>query len=262
MVRAKKHLGQHFLRDLGIAQQIVEAITQHRHYEALLEIGAGTGVLTQFLLENPALQLSGVDVDRDSIRYLQQHFASLKGKIFEEDFLQMDLAGLFPEKMGIIGNFPYHISSQIFFKILEHRDQVMEVVCMLQKEVAQRIHIGSILNINLPDNAYDLVICREVFEHLTVLQIQKAVENLCRISSKYVYVTTRFHPEPKSLFDVTTEFNVDPTHITCMNKDMLRFWKSPIGHKLGLCYKGYLYEKERMAKRKFGLMLIILWKNK
>lgn len=90
------------------------------------------------------------------------------------------------------------------------------------KEVADRIVIGSVTDVKLPDNSYDLIICREVFEHLTVLQVQKAVENLCRISSKYVYVTTRFHPEPKSLFDVTTEFHVDPTHITCMNKDMLR----------------------------------------
>ncbi len=90
------------------------------------------------------------------------------------------------------------------------------------KEVAERIRIGSITEIDLPDNSYDLVICREVFEHMPVLLVQKAVENLGRISSRFVYVTTRFHPNPTSLFDVTTEFDVDPTHITCMNKDMLR----------------------------------------
>jgi cytidyltransferase-like protein len=99
------------------------------------------------------------------------------------------------------------------------------------KEVADRIKIGSIIDIALPSNAYDLVICREVFEHLTVLQVQKAVENLCRISSKYIYVTTRFHPEPQSLFDVTTEFHVDPTHINCMNKDMLRLMFNLQGFK-------------------------------
>jgi cytidyltransferase-like protein len=89
-------------------------------------------------------------------------------------------------------------------------------------EVAERISIGSIIEADLPGDSYDLVICREVFEHMPVLQVQKAVENLCRISSRYIYVTTRFHPKPTSLFDVTTEFDADPTHITCMNMDMLR----------------------------------------
>lgn len=89
-------------------------------------------------------------------------------------------------------------------------------------EVRERIHIGSITDIDLPGNSYELVICREVFEHLRVLDVQKAVENLCRITSKYIYLTTRFHPAPPTLFDVTTEFEVDPTHITLMNMDLLR----------------------------------------
>jgi cytidyltransferase-like protein len=89
-------------------------------------------------------------------------------------------------------------------------------------EVAERIHIGSITDVALPEDSYDLIICREVFEHMPVIKVQKAVENLCRTSSRFVYVTTRFHPAPTSLFDVTTEFDVDPTHINCMNKDMLR----------------------------------------
>jgi len=89
-------------------------------------------------------------------------------------------------------------------------------------EVADRIRIGSIIDVDIPNDSYDLVICREVFEHMPVLQVQKAVQNLCRISSRYIYVTTRFHPKPTSLFDVTTEFEADPTHITCMNMDMLR----------------------------------------
>lgn len=89
-------------------------------------------------------------------------------------------------------------------------------------EVRDNIHIGSITDIALPDNAYELVVCREVFEHLRVLDVQRAVENLCRITSKYIYLTTRFHPAPANLFDVTTEFEVDPTHITLMNMDMLR----------------------------------------
>ncbi len=88
--------------------------------------------------------------------------------------------------------------------------------------VRDRIHIGSLTDIDLPDGSYELVICREVFEHLTVLQVQQAVANLCRISSRFIYLTTRFHPAPQSFFDVTTEFAVDPTHITLMNKDTLR----------------------------------------
>ena len=89
-------------------------------------------------------------------------------------------------------------------------------------EVRDRIHIGSITDIDLPTNSYELVICREVFEHLKVLEVQKTVENLCRITSKFIYLTTRFHPAPPTLFDVTTEFDVDPTHITLMNMDLLR----------------------------------------
>jgi cytidyltransferase-like protein len=89
-------------------------------------------------------------------------------------------------------------------------------------EVRDRIMIGAVSDAVLPANAYDLVICREVFEHLTVLQVRQAVENICRISSNYVYVTTRFHPAPLSLLDVTTQLDVDPTHITLLNKNFLR----------------------------------------
>jgi SAM-dependent methyltransferase len=89
-------------------------------------------------------------------------------------------------------------------------------------EVRDRIIIGSAVDVALPDESYDLVICREVIEHLTVLEAQKAVQNICRITSRFAYVTTRFHPRPADLFDVTTEFDVDPTHITLMNMQMLR----------------------------------------
>ncbi len=89
-------------------------------------------------------------------------------------------------------------------------------------EVRERISIGSITDATYPDQSHDLVICREVLEHMSVLDIQKAVQNMCRISSRFVYVTTRFHPAPQTLFDVTTEFDVDPSHITLMNMEMLR----------------------------------------
>jgi glycerol-3-phosphate cytidylyltransferase-like family protein/SAM-dependent methyltransferase len=88
--------------------------------------------------------------------------------------------------------------------------------------VRDRIQIASVVDVDIPSNSYELVICREVLEHLTVLQVQKAVQNMCRISSRYTYVTTRFHPNPNALFDVTTEFDIDPTHITLMHIEMLR----------------------------------------
>ena len=139
-VRPKKHLGQHFLRDLDAAQQIVNLQSLHRGYHKVLEIGPGMGVLTQYLLQQPDYQTFVVEIDRESVSYLKEHFPVLEDRIFSEDFLRMNLATLFQnEPFGIIGNLPYNISSQIFFKVLEHKDLVMEIVCMLQKEVAQRI---------------------------------------------------------------------------------------------------------------------------
>jgi 16S rRNA (adenine1518-N6/adenine1519-N6)-dimethyltransferase len=138
-VRAKKHLGQHFLRDMDIAHRIVESLTMHKSYKTVLEIGPGMGVLTQFLLQNTNYQTHVVEIDRESVAYLKINYPMLEGRILEGDFLRYNLDGLFGEPFGIIGNFPYNISSQIFFKVLENRDQVLEIVCMLQKEVAQRI---------------------------------------------------------------------------------------------------------------------------
>lgn len=139
-VKAKKHLGQHFLKDLEAAQKIVDSQSLHRGYHKLLEIGPGMGVLTQYLLNRADCETYVVEIDRESVTYLKEHFPALENRIFSEDFLQMDLAKLFDnETFGIIGNLPYNISSQIFFKVLEYKDLVMEIVCMLQKEVAQRI---------------------------------------------------------------------------------------------------------------------------
>jgi 16S rRNA (adenine1518-N6/adenine1519-N6)-dimethyltransferase len=139
-VKAKKHLGQHFLKDLEAAQKIVDSQSLHRGYNKVLEIGPGMGVLTQYLLNRKDCETYVVEIDRESVTYLKEHFPALGERIFSEDFLQMDLAKLFEnETFGIIGNLPYNISSQIFFKVLEYKDLVMEIVCMLQKEVAQRI---------------------------------------------------------------------------------------------------------------------------
>ncbi len=137
-VRPKKHLGQHFLTDLGIAEKIAHAVTGHGEVKKLLEIGPGMGVLTNFLLEK-SWDLFLVEIDRDSVAFLKAKYPQLQDRIYEADFLKKDLASTINGAYAIIGNFPYNISSQIFFKVLEQKDQVTEVVCMLQKEVAQRI---------------------------------------------------------------------------------------------------------------------------
>jgi 16S rRNA (adenine1518-N6/adenine1519-N6)-dimethyltransferase len=139
MVRPKKFLGQHFLRDQNIAQKIVQALTAKDELHKVLEIGPGTGVLTQYLLNRKDVDLYVIEIDRESVAYLRKHYPLLEHKLLEGDFLDTDVRSLFSSPFSIIGNFPYNISSQIFFKILEHRDQVDEVVCMLQKEVADRI---------------------------------------------------------------------------------------------------------------------------
>ncbi|HEX7583799.1 MAG TPA: 16S rRNA (adenine(1518)-N(6)/adenine(1519)-N(6))-dimethyltransferase RsmA [Prolixibacteraceae bacterium] len=137
-VRAKKNLGQHFLKDLDVAQKIVESL-QANKLNKVLEIGPGMGVLTQYLLKNESFETTVVEIDRESVEYLNQHFPELKERIISDDFLKLNLNNYFDEPFAIIGNFPYNISSQIFFKVLEYRNQIPEVVGMLQKEVAERL---------------------------------------------------------------------------------------------------------------------------
>ena len=140
-VRAKKHLGQHFLTDLNIARKISSALTggSKEAPVATLEVGPGMGVLTQFLLERNDIDLYAAEIDKESVAYLNTHYPVLKPHLIEGDFLQMDLPRTFRHKVSIIGNFPYNISSQIFFKILENREMIPEVVGMVQKEVAVRL---------------------------------------------------------------------------------------------------------------------------
>ena len=137
-VRAKKNLGQHFLKDKDIARNIVESLRAD-NVSKVLEIGPGMGVLTQFLLQNKSYETSVVEIDRESVDYLNQHFPELKDRIISDDFLRLNLNNYFTESFAIIGNFPYNISSQIFFKVLEYHNQIPEVVGMLQKEVAERL---------------------------------------------------------------------------------------------------------------------------
>jgi 16S rRNA (adenine1518-N6/adenine1519-N6)-dimethyltransferase len=135
-VRAKKHLGQHFLKDKRIAAAIVDSL-EAADCDTVIEVGPGMGVLTRFLVERNFASLKVVEIDAESVDYLQNNVEGI-GQIITGDFLELDLK-LMGSRIAVIGNFPYNISSQIFFKILENRDMVTEVTCMVQKEVAERI---------------------------------------------------------------------------------------------------------------------------
>lgn len=137
-VKAKKSLGQHFLKDLGIARRIVESLTIEEATD-VIEVGPGTGVLTQYLIEDPKIRLTVAEIDRESVEYLKIHFPQLGERLLEGDFLRMDLTKQFDDKFLVIGNFPYNISSQIFFKVIDYKERVPMVVGMIQKEVAERL---------------------------------------------------------------------------------------------------------------------------
>ena len=137
-VRAKKHLGQHFLTDELIAQQIADSLTE-KGYKNVLEIGPGMGVLTKYLLKKN-ITTHVIEIDTESVEYLQTHYLNLADRIISKDFLKINLEDYFgKEQVAIIGNFPYNISTQIVFKTLENRHQIPEFAGMFQKEVAKRI---------------------------------------------------------------------------------------------------------------------------
>ena len=136
-VRAKKALGQHFLKDEGIAARIAGTLDGFPQLP-VLEVGPGTGMLTQFLLKNDR-DLTVVEIDRESIAYLQQHFPQLSERIVQQDFLKMELGALYPGEFCVIGNYPYNISSQIFFKVLDNKELIPCCTGMIQKEVAERM---------------------------------------------------------------------------------------------------------------------------
>ncbi|MBP8041674.1 MAG: 16S rRNA (adenine(1518)-N(6)/adenine(1519)-N(6))-dimethyltransferase RsmA [Bacteroidales bacterium] len=138
-VYPKKFLGQHFLKDESIALQICESLTLHNNYRQVLEIGPGTGILTQHLWASKNFQATLIELDREAYTFLIEKYPDRKNQIIHGDFLHYNLNNIFDEPYAIIGNFPYNISTQILFKVFENRDMVPEVVGMFQKEVAQRI---------------------------------------------------------------------------------------------------------------------------
>ncbi|WP_332020772.1 16S rRNA (adenine(1518)-N(6)/adenine(1519)-N(6))-dimethyltransferase RsmA [Kaistella sp.] len=135
-VRAKKHLGQHFLTDENIAKNIVDALSLE-NYSKVLEVGPGMGVLTKYLLDKKA-EIFVAEIDRESIDYLKNHYPKLEDQHFTGDFLKINISDVFKDQVAVIGNFPYNISSQILFKIIDFYDDVPEMVGMFQKEVAER----------------------------------------------------------------------------------------------------------------------------
>ncbi|HVV55197.1 MAG TPA: 16S rRNA (adenine(1518)-N(6)/adenine(1519)-N(6))-dimethyltransferase RsmA [Mucilaginibacter sp.] len=139
LVRAKKHLGQHFLTDKNIAAKIAGSLRPaENHYAQALEVGPGMGILSDFLLQRTDLETYLIDIDTESYEFLQKKYLQLGDRLINDDFLEMDFGKTFRGNFGIIGNFPYNISSQILFKVLDNRDKVAEVVGMFQKEVAER----------------------------------------------------------------------------------------------------------------------------
>ncbi len=138
-VRPKKKLGQHFLRDENIARKIANSIRLNPSGTQILEIGPGTGILTEALLALNSSNVRVIEIDPESVVYLRKNFSALDGRILEGDFLSWDISKIFSGKFIIAGNFPYNISSQILFRVLEEKDRVEQVVGMFQKEVAKRI---------------------------------------------------------------------------------------------------------------------------
>lgn len=171
-VKAKKHLGQHFLTDKNICAKIANTYGAHEGCKRVLEIGPGMGALTEFLLKDESLEVWVMDVDTESIAYLNEHLPKLKGRILEKDFLRVKLEEIMGnEPFSVVGNFPYNISSQILFKCIDYKDQIPEIMGMFQKEVAERVaeKPGSkqygILSVLL-QAYYDIDYCFTVDEHV------------------------------------------------------------------------------------------------
>lgn len=223
-VRAKKYLGQHFLTDESIAQDIVEAL-QGR--ENVLEIGAGMGVLSKYLINGEINDFRIVEIDTESVVYLKEHYKALKNRIIEGDFLQTDLHKVFNNsQFSLIGNFPYNISNPILFKVYENKDLVSEVVGMFQKEVADRVcakegsktyGILSVLLSAFYDISYLFTVPNTVFDPMP--QVQSAVIRLVRNDVK-----TLDCDEKLFLRVVKTAFN--------QRRKMLRQSLKPLGENL------------------------------
>lgn len=214
-VRAKKALGQHFLVDLNIARKICDALTggTAETPATVLEVGCGMGVLTQFLLGRDDLVVWGAEIDSESVEYLHARYPAFAPRLLAGDFLKMDLRETFAAapSLSIIGNFPYNISSQIFFKILEHRDRVPECVGMIQKEVAVRLAE--------PPGSRDYGILS------VLLQAWYDIEYLFTVNE------TVFNPPPKVKSAVIRLRRNGTEHLDCDERLFIRVVKASFGQR-------------------------------
>ena len=195
-VRPKKYLGQHFLTDPAITMLIVNALHLNSHRN-ILEIGPGTGVLTEHLIQLEA-NFKAIEIDKESITLLNSKYPVLGKNLIQDDFLKCKIGNLFNGKVSIIGNFPYNISSQIFFKVLDNVDQIDQVVCMLQKEVAHRIASPR------GKKSYGIL--------SVLLQVYYNIENLFDVPPEV------FNPPPKVWSSVIRLKRNDVSHLNCDEK--------------------------------------------
>ncbi|MBN1252925.1 MAG: 16S rRNA (adenine(1518)-N(6)/adenine(1519)-N(6))-dimethyltransferase RsmA [Bacteroidales bacterium] len=202
-VKPKKYLGQHFLNDKIIAEQIVNSINID-NFNELIEIGPGMGVLTEFLLKKN-IKTSYVEIDKEAVDYLIEHFPNISDKLISADFLKIDIETDFNGKLGIIGNFPYNISSQILFKVYHHKDKVNELVGMFQKEVADRV-------VSKPGN--------KVYGILSVL-----LQAYYNIETLLILEPENFTPPPKVKSSVIRLVRNNKVKIDCDEKLFFRIIK-------------------------------------
>ena len=208
-VRAKKHLGQHFLKDLEIARDIAHSLSLN-NYSKVLEVGPGMGVLTQFLIPLDT-ETFVIEIDKESVSYLKKHYRELDNHLIEGDFLKLPLQEIFKEPIAIIGNFPYNISSQILFKAIDHKDLIPEIIGMFQKEVAERV-------VSLP--------CSKKYGIISVLlQCYYDVEYLFMIDE------TVFDPPPKVKSAVIRLRRNNRDKLDCDEKKFIQVVKTAFGQR-------------------------------
>ena len=208
-VRAKKFLGQHFLKDLGIARDIAHSLSLN-NYSKLLEVGPGMGVLTQFLIPLDT-ETFVIEIDKESVSYLKKHYPELDNHLIEGDFLKLPLQEIFKEPIAIIGNFPYNISSQILFKAIDHKDLIPEIVGMFQKEVAERV-------VSPPGSKKYGIIS-------VLLQCYYDVEYLFTVDE------TVFNPPPKVKSAVIRLKRNDRDKLDCDEKKFIQVVKTAFGQR-------------------------------
>ena len=241
-VKPKKRLGQHFLKDDSIAEKVAGSLTGHGGYDLVVEVGPGTGALTKYLVDHPDFRWMGVEVDRESVGFLRKTYPALADHVLEKDFLRLDVTRYFGDgQFAVAGNFPYNISTQILFKVLEHRDQVPELVGMFQKEVAQRIASGSgnkvygILSV-LVQAFYEVELLFQVSEHVfdpppkvksAVIRIKRREDFSLACDEKkfFVLVKTAFNQRRKTLRNALRSMNIDwdqvPDHLPGLRAERL-----------------------------------------